>query len=109
MLVTVNVYMPRLPLVLNWAIPVEPVVAVWVTVVPSGLRQATFTFTPETAALAASRTTTWPLTVTRLPMRVAERLMAVLRSVFAVESVTVMVTPALAVEPALSVTMSIAV
>jgi hypothetical protein len=59
--------------------------------------------------VAASRTTTWPLTVARLLMRVAESLMAVLRSVFAVEDVTAMVTLALAAKPALSVTVSVAV
>ncbi len=68
--------MPRPPLVLKEALPLLPVVAVCVTVVPSGLRQVIFTLTPEMAALAASRTTTWPLAVTRLPLRVAVRLIA---------------------------------
>ena len=41
--------------------PQLPVEAVCVMEVPSGLRQVTFTITPETAELAASRTTTWPV------------------------------------------------
>ena len=101
--------MPRPPLVLKEAVPLLPVVAICVAEVPSGLRQVAFTLTPDTAALAALRTTTWPLTVTRLPTRVPERLMAVLRSVPAVAAATVTATLALAVEPALSVTVSVAV
>ena len=67
MLVTVNVYVPRLPLVLNFARPLEPVVAVCVTVVPPGLVHVAETVAPASAAPAPFTTAMLPVMVALLP------------------------------------------
>ena len=109
MLVTVSVYVPRLPLVLKFAPPVELVVAVCVTVVPPGLVQMTVTTAPDTAAPLPSLTTTFPVTPTFFPCSAADKLIAVLRIAVALAGFTMMVTEALALALLLSVTVSVAV
>ena len=88
------------------ALPFASVVAVWLSVFPFGFVQVTLTVAPEEAAFLLSFTTTGPATATLPPLRLAVKLMAVLRSVCAVEDVTWIVVLALAVAPALSVTVS---
>ena len=109
MLVTVSVYVPRLPLVLNVAMPAAFVVAVCFTFVPLGLVQKAETTAPATDAPLASATVTSPITLTFFPCSVADKVIAVLRSIVVVTGLTTIWTVSLAVALVLSVTVSVAV
>ena len=109
MLVTVSVYVPRPPLVLNLAMPAELVVALCTSVPPPGMAHVAETTAPDTTAAPSVLTATLPVTLTFLRVCVADKLIAVLRSTVLLAALTTIVVAVLARALALSVTVSVAV
>ena len=107
-LLTVRLYVPRPPVVLNLAMPVELVVAVCVTVAPPGLAHIAETTAPETVVPLASLTTTVPVTLTFFPCSAADKLIEVLHNKVLPAGLTIMVTVSLRLTLLLSQTVNVA-